>query len=148
MQGSCPSMATLSSLVILDTSIFVDYLRNGRHEDRIDALTGVVRTSSVVLAELWRGASRPSELDYLRVLEKNHAILVPTERNWLDSGELLGQVRVDRGFTPDKLRNLHFDALIALTARAHGARLITSDRADFELVASYKAAKGLNLEIW
>jgi predicted nucleic acid-binding protein len=71
-------MATLSSLLILDTSIFVDYLRNRRHEDRIDSLTGIVRTSSVVLAELWRGASR----------------------------------------------------------------------ADFELIASYKATKGLNLEIW
>jgi predicted nucleic acid-binding protein len=148
MQGSCPSMATLSSLVILDTSIFVDYLRYGRHEDRIDSLTGVVRTSSVVLAELWRGASRPSELAYLRTLEKNHSILVPTKQNWLESGELLGQVRVDRGFTPEKLRNLHFDVLIALTARSHGARLITSDRADFELIVSYKAAKDLNLEIW
>jgi predicted nucleic acid-binding protein len=141
-------MATWSSLVILDTSIFVGYLRNGRHEDRIDSLSGVVRTSSVVLAELWRGASRPPELAYLRTLEKNHSILVPTKKNWLDSGELLGQVRVDRGFTPEKLRNLHFDVLIALTARSHGARLITSDRADFELIASYKAARGLNLEIW
>jgi predicted nucleic acid-binding protein len=73
---------------------------------------------------------------------------VPTKQNWLDSGELLGQVRVHRGFTPEKLRNLHFDVLIALTARSHAARLITSDRADFELIASYKAAKGLNLEIW
>jgi predicted nucleic acid-binding protein len=148
MQGSCPSMATLSSLILLDTSIFVDYLRNGRHEDRIDSLTGVVRTSSVVLAELWRGASRPSELFYLQTLEKNHPILVPTKQNWLDSGELLRQVRVDCGFTPEKLRNLHFDVLIALTARSYGARLVTSDRADFELIASYKAAKGLNLEIW
>jgi predicted nucleic acid-binding protein len=141
-------MATLSSLVILDTSIFVDYLRNGRHEDRIDSLTGLVRTSSVVLAELLRGASKPSELVYLRTLEKNHSILAPTKQNWLDSGELLGQVRADRGLTPEKLRNLHFDVLIALTARSHGARLITSDRTDFELIVSYKAANGLNLEIW
>jgi predicted nucleic acid-binding protein len=141
-------MATLSSLVILDTSIFVDYLRNGRHEDRIDSLTGIVRTCSVVLAELLRGASRPSELAYLRTLEKNHSILTPTKQNWLDSGRLLVQIRADRGFTPEKVRNLHFDVLIALTARSHGARLITSDKADFELVASYKAANGLNLEIW
>jgi len=138
----------LSSLFLLDTSIFVDYLRNGLHEDRIDSLTGVVRTSSVVLAELWRGASRPAELAYLQALEKNHSILVPTKQNWLDSGMLLRRVRVDHGFTPEKLRNLHFDVLIALTARSHGARLITSDRVDFELIASYRAAKGLNLEIW
>jgi predicted nucleic acid-binding protein len=84
----------------------------------------------------------------LQALEKNHPILVPTKQNWLDSGELLRQVRVDHGFTSEKLRNLHFDVLIALTARSHGARLITSDRADFELITSYKAAKRLNLEIW
>ncbi len=141
-------MATLSSLVLLDTSIFVDYLRNGRHQDRIDSLVGIVRTSSVVLAELLRGASRPSELAYLQALEKTHAILVPTKQNWIDSGMLLRQVRRDHGFAPEKLRNLHFDVLIALTARSHGARLITSDRADFEIIASYRAAKGLNLEIW
>ncbi len=75
-------------------------------------------------------------------------MLVPTKQDWLDSGMLLRQVRVDHGLTPEKLRNLHFDVLIALTARSHGARLITSDRADFELIASYKAAKSLNLEIW
>jgi predicted nucleic acid-binding protein len=141
-------MATMSSLVILDTSVFINQLRNGLYRDRIQSLTGLVRTSSVVLAELWRGASKPAERSFLRTLEKNHPVLVPTKQNWLDSGELLGQVRRDRGFEPEKLRNLHFDVLIALTARCHGARLITADRADFELIASYKAARGFSLEIW
>jgi predicted nucleic acid-binding protein len=36
------------------------------------------------------------------------------------------------------LRDLHFDVLIALTARTHGARLITSNRSDFELIQSYR----------
>ena len=138
----------MSSLVILDTSIFVNHLRTGCHQDRIESLTGLVRVSSVVLAELWRGASKSEEKNFLRALEKNHPILTPTKQNWLHSGELLGQVRADRGYTPEKLRNLHFDVLIALTARNHGARLVTSDRADFELIASCKAAKGLHLEIW
>jgi predicted nucleic acid-binding protein len=48
----------------------------------------------------------------------------------------------------EKLRDLRFDVLVALTARFHGARLVTCDRADFELIASYKAARGLSLEIW
>jgi predicted nucleic acid-binding protein len=138
----------MSSLVILDTSIFVNHLRTACHQDRIESLTGLVRVSSVVLAELWRGASKPQEKNFLRALEKNHPILTPTKQNWLNSGELLGQVRADRGYTPEKVRNLHFDVLIALTARTHGARLVTSDRADFELIASYRAARGLHLEIW
>jgi predicted nucleic acid-binding protein len=49
------------------------------------------------------------------------------------------------GFEPKKLRELHFDLLIALTARAHGARLITSNRADFELIRKYR---GFVLEVW
>jgi predicted nucleic acid-binding protein len=138
----------MSSLVILDTSIFINYLRHGHYQDRIHSLAGLVRISSVVLAELWRGGAKPSERSFLLALEKNHPILTPTKQNWLNSGELLAKVREDRGFSPEKLRNLHFDVLIALTARSHGARLVTGDRADFELIASYRAAKGLSLEIW
>jgi len=37
-------------------------------------------------------------------------------------------------FQPEKLRDLHFGVLIALTPRAHGAKLITSNCADFELI--------------
>jgi predicted nucleic acid-binding protein len=40
---------------------------------------------------------------------------------------------------------LHFDALIALTVRAHGARLITSNRSDFELIQAYRE---FALEVW
>lgn len=101
--------------------------------------------SSVVLAELWRGAARPQEKALLKELAKNHPILTPTERNWLESGQLLGRIQADMGFSPAKLRDLHFDVLIALTVRAHGARLITSNVADFELIRTYRA---FTLELW
>ena len=135
----------MSNLVIFDTSIFIDHLRTNRHRQRIETVSGLIRTSSVVLAELWRGATRPAERAFLRVLQKNHPILTPTERYWLESGELLGKFRSDRGLAPEKLRDLHFDVLIALTARAHGARLITSNRSDFELIRAYRE---FALEIW
>jgi len=135
----------VSSLVIFDTSIFIDHLRTNRHRQRIEAVGGLIRTSSVVLAELWRGATRPAERTFLRVLQKNHPVLTPTERHWLESGELLGKIRSDRGLAPQQLRDLHFDVLIALTARAHGARLITSNRSDFELIRAYRE---FALEIW
>jgi predicted nucleic acid-binding protein len=105
----------------------------------------LLRTSSVVLAELWRGATQPVERAFLRALQKNHPILTPTERNWLESGELLGRIRTDKGLAPQQLRDLHFDVLIALTARAHGACLITSNRPDFELIRGYRE---FALEIW
>jgi predicted nucleic acid-binding protein len=135
----------MSEIVLLDTSIFVDQLRIGRHLRKIESLRGLLRNSSVVLAELWRGASKPTEREFLRALGKNHPILTPTEKNWLESGRMLEAIRSDRGFPPEKLRDLHFDVLIALTARSYGARLITSNRTDFETIQAYCRIK---LEIW
>lgn len=135
----------MSDLVIFDTSVFINHLRTGCHHQRIEAVTGLIRTSSVVLAELWRGAAKPAEREFLRALERNHPILTPTEKNWVESGQILARIFTDQGLTAEKLRNLHFDLLIALTARSHGARLITSDRADFEMINGYLK---IRLEVW
>ncbi len=132
-------------ILILDSSVIIDDLRTLRHREKIRSLIGVIRTSSVVLAELWRGATKPSDREFLRILARNHPILTPTENNWIESGEVLARIRADRGFAPPKLRDLHFDVLIALTARSHGARLITTNRTDFELINSYREFK---LEVW
>ena len=134
-----------NSFVVFDSSIFVAYLRTAQHKDRISSVSGLLRTSSVVLAELWRGADTRADREFLATLEKNHPVLVPSEQNWLESGQLLNTMRRDKGFGVDKLRDLHFDVLIALTARSIGARLITSNRDDFELIASYEP---IHLEIW
>jgi predicted nucleic acid-binding protein len=135
----------VSELVIFDTSIIIDDLRTGKHQQKIESMTGLIRTSSVVLAELWRGSTKPAEREFLWALEENHPILTPTEKNWLESGQILGKIYADKGFTPDKLRDLHFDVLIALTARSHGAKLITSNRTDFEMINAYRR---IRLEIW
>ena len=135
----------MSDVIVLDTSVVVDDLRTGCYRQRIATLNGVIRNSVVVMAELWRGAVRSAEREFLRALARNHPILTPTERNWLDSGEILRKIRADLGITPDKLRGLHFDVLIALTARSYGARLITSNRIDFEMISRYRQ---FQLEIW
>ena len=132
-------------IVVFDTSVIVDDLRTLRHRERIQSLTGVIRTSSVVLAELWRGAANPSDREFLRALARSHPILTPTEKNWLESGEILSRIRADHGFQPHKLRDLHFDVLIALTARSYGARLISTNRKNFELISRYRQ---INLEVW
>ena len=135
----------MSNLVVFDTSIFIDHLRTGRHEQRIAGTSGLVRNSAVVLAELSRAATKPGEQEFVERLARNHPILTPTENNWLESERLLSKIRVDKGFHAEKLRDLHFDLLIALSVRSTGARLVTSDRADFELIASYRRVR---LEIW
>jgi predicted nucleic acid-binding protein len=136
---------TVSNFVVFDTSIFIDHLRTACHHERIESVTGLIRTSSVFLAGLWRGATKPAERKFLQALRRNHPILTPTENNWLESGQLLGRIYAAIGFTPGKLRDLHFDVLIALTARTYGARLITSNQSDFELISRYRK---LQLEIW
>jgi predicted nucleic acid-binding protein len=127
----------MSDVVIFDTSLLIDELRTGRHRERIQSISALIRTSAVVLAELWRGATQPSEREFLRTLAKSHPVLTPTEKNWLESAA--------RGFAPHKLRDLHFDVLIALTARSVGARLITTNGADFEMIHYYRKFR---LEIW
>ncbi len=134
----------MSDIIILDTSVLVDDIRTAQYRRRIQSLHGLIRNSAVVMAELWRGVVKPAERQFLRALGRNHPTLTPTENNWVESGEIVGEIRADRGFTADKLRDLHFDVLIALTARSHGARLITSD-ADFEMINSYRQVQ---LEIW
>jgi predicted nucleic acid-binding protein len=135
----------MSDVVIFDTSVLVDEARTGRHRKRIDSVDGLVRMSSVVLAELLRGIVGPAEHRFLRALATNHPVLTPTQKNWLESGEILAKIRADQGFEPHKLRDLHFDVLIALTARSHGARLITTNRRDFELISGYRQ---IRLEVW
>ena len=135
----------MSNLIIFDTSVFIDHLRTGCHRERIDSISGLIRSSSVVLAELWRGATRAAEHSFLKELEKNHPVLTPTEKNWLESGQLLGKMRSEKGFASEKVLDLHFDLLIALTARTYGARLITSNRGDFELIRTYR---DFQLEVW
>jgi predicted nucleic acid-binding protein len=135
----------MSEYAVFDTAVLIDNWRTNRNAARMANFGLLIRNCSVVLAELWRGATEPEEREALRILEKNHAILTPTQNNWIDSGHILAKVRDEKGFEPAKLRDLHFDVLIALTVRANGARLITSNHADFELIRKYREFK---LEVW
>ena len=134
-----------SSILIFDTSVFIDHLRTNKFEDRFKNLNGIIRNSSVVLSELARGATKDKEVMFLRILARNHPILTPTEKNWLESGDILSRIYRDNGFNSEKLRDLHFDVLIALTARNYGATVITCNRNDFELIKTYRP---FYLEIW
>jgi predicted nucleic acid-binding protein len=130
---------------ILDTCIFIDDLRTGKHEARVNGLRGPIRTSAVVLAELHRSVRKPRERAFLKDLAGNHPVLTPTESNWIESGEILVSIRAEHHLARESLAHLHFDVLIALTARSAGARLITSNRADFEMIRLYR---DFELEIW
>ena len=135
----------MNEIVLFDTSVLIDNQRTACHSERMADCTGRIRNSSVVLAELWRGATVAAERQFVKTLEESRPVLTPSEKNWLESGQILAKIRDGQGLERHKLRDLHFDVLIALSARSHGARLITSNRADFELIREYRDFK---LEVW
>ncbi|MFZ3122330.1 MAG: type II toxin-antitoxin system VapC family toxin [Thermodesulfovibrionales bacterium] len=132
-------------VVLFDTSVFIDHLRTNKYQYHFQNIHGLIRNSSVVLSELLRGATKEEEIFFVLTLAKNHPVLTPTEKNWLESGRILSRINKEKGFSPEKLRDLHFDVLIALTARNFGATLITSNKNDFEIIRGYR---DFNLEVW
>jgi predicted nucleic acid-binding protein len=145
MAAKANSPTAMSEICVFDTSVLINYMRTQRHGDLAYEIKGLIRNSSVVLAELWRGASSKTDREGVKWLEDSFPIFTPTESHWIESGHILARMQTDHGFERKKLRDLHFDVLIALTARTHGARLITSNRADFELIRGYRE---FELEVW
>ncbi|MBI4840517.1 MAG: hypothetical protein HY803_05495 [candidate division NC10 bacterium] len=68
-------------------------------------------------------------------------ILTPTEKHWLESADVLSRIGARKGYAANKLRDLAFDTLIALTARDSGATLITCNREDFAEISKHVALK-------
>lgn len=128
---------TAANLAILDTSVYVDNLRSGRFKEEILDLKFVIRCSAVVLAELSRGArSRPMRR-FIEDLAKNLRVTTPNEREWIQSGRIVNRIVTSKGYDLHKTRELHFDVLIALTARRIGAYLITCNVDDFTAIRAY-----------
>ncbi|MPZ77614.1 MAG: hypothetical protein GEU77_13940 [Deltaproteobacteria bacterium] len=136
---------TVASLAILDTSVYIDNLRSGRFKQEILALKFIVRCSAVVLAELSRGARSVEMRRFVDGLAKNLRVIAPTEREWIESGKIICHLIAERGYDVNKTREIHFDVLIALTARRIGAYLITCNSKDFLAIQRYV---GFELICW
>src|SRR5260370_37281600 len=103
MRGSFRSKGTLIDLVIFDSSIIIDDIRSPRHRERLQSVTGAIRTSSVVLAELWRGAATPSERTVLIAPARKHPNPNPTQKNLPASGGKLSTPCAHHALSSDKL---------------------------------------------
>ena len=89
---SSASRAAMNDIVIFDTSVLIDNQRTARHSERMAGCPGRIRNSSVVLAELWRGATVAAERQFVRGIEESRPILAPTTNNWLESGPILARI--------------------------------------------------------
>ena len=126
-----------ANLAILDTSVYIDNLRSGRFKQEILDLEYIVRCSAVVLSELSRGAQSREMKKFVGDLEKNLRVIAPNEREWVESGRIVSRLSAAKGYDTHKTREIHFDVLIALTARRIGALLITCNATDFEAVHEF-----------
>ena len=126
--------STTANLAIIDTSVYIDNLRSRRFEKELVDLKFVVRCSAVVLAELWRGARSREMVRFVDYLGRNFRIIAPNEREWVESGKVVSRLVRGKGYDIHKAREIHFDVLIAMTARKIGAYLITCDADDFNAI--------------
>ena len=78
-------------------------------------------------------------------LSKNLRIIAPTEREWIESGKIICRLVAERGYDVNKTREIHFDVLIALTARRTGAYLVTCNSKNFIAIQKYV---GFELICW
>ena len=128
---------TTANFALLDTSVYIDNLRSERFKQEILDLKSIVRCSAVVLAELARGARSREMRRFVDALAKNLRVIAPTEGEWIESGKIVCHLVTERGYDVNKARKIHFDALIALSAKRIGAFLITTNVKDFEAILRY-----------
>ena len=129
------------NLGLLDSSVYIENFRTGRFTLALLRSPWIVRCSAVVLHELRRGARTALEFRFVSELARKVRIITPTESHWLESAEILSRMRRKKGYDPNKLGELAFDVLIALSARHVGATLITCNREDFAEIRSHTTFK-------
>ena len=123
---------------VLDTNVYIGHWERGLYEEALAAVrrTFVVRHSAVVLSELRRGARTREAQRLVDALYRLGTIRwEPTAAEWWEAGVLIRKIGDARRWDKSKRRDFQNDVLIALTARRHGATIVTANRTDFELLA-------------
>jgi predicted nucleic acid-binding protein len=123
---------------ILDTSIYIGHWERGLYDELLSGIrrSFIVRHSAIVLSELRRGARTRRSQDLVNGLSRLAAVQwEPTTADWWEAGRLIRDIGDEQGWGLAKRRGFQNDTLIALTARRHGATVVTVNRADFELLA-------------
>ena len=122
---------------VIDTSVYIGHWERGLYALKLDEVKKafVVRHSAVVLSELRRGARTPQAVGTVaRLHELARSIWEPTARDWWEAGRVIQTVGDAHDWDRSKRRAFQNDALIALTARGHGATVVTANRDEFEIL--------------
>jgi predicted nucleic acid-binding protein len=124
---------------LIDTSVYIGHWERGLYEETLQDVRKafVVRQSAVVLSELRRGArTRAAERAVTRLRELARTVWEPTSTDWWEAGRLVRTIGDSHDWDRNRRRDFQNDALIALTARGHGATVVTANGEDFELLGA------------
>src|SRR5262245_8862880 len=127
------------AIAILDTSVYIDHWERGLYQETLDDLRRayIIRHSAVVLSELRRGArGHDAERLVANLYDLATTRWEPSVADWWEAGRLVRNIGDKEDWDINKRRDFQNDALIALTARRHGATVVTADYSDFDLLRS------------
>lgn len=130
--------------LIFDTSVYVSAFRNGDLDIFSVRSTGTVPLwlSSVVIEELYAGASDASAQKVLNKLEKEfdslYRVLVPNQNDWISTGRLMNKIGEKYGFEKIGKARLTNDVLIAMSAARTGLSILTTNTKDFKRIAEFR----------
>jgi predicted nucleic acid-binding protein len=133
------------AFAILDTDVYIEHWERGLFQETLENLRRayIVRHSAVVLSELRRGArTREAQRLVAELYELATLRWEPSAADWWEAGRLVRIIGDHEDWDINKWREFQNDALIALTARHHGATIVTANRSDFELL---RAELGVSL---
>jgi len=137
-------MATDRRWVIFDTSIYIGAIRAGLSSPLSERLQDDLPRSylsAVVSAELRAGArdevGRRVVHGFTMWAHRAGRLVTPTVASWERAGDVLARVRARESGLGSRLGLLWNDLLIALSSRQIGARVVTADARDFELLRRY-----------
>jgi predicted nucleic acid-binding protein len=98
--------------------------------------------SSVVLEELFVGASDPKALKAILRLERQFQtvdrILAPSHPDWSATGRILNRIGLKYGFERVGKLRLTNDTLLATSAARSGIKLITANAKDFKIIREFR----------
>jgi predicted nucleic acid-binding protein len=124
---------------IIDSSVYVGVWERGLHQEVLADVrrSHIIRHSAVVLSELRRGARTPAALRTVEGLHRiARAVWEPTSAEWWEAGRIIQSIGDANHWETAKRRDFQNDTLIFLTARRHGAAVVTANHGDFELLAT------------
>jgi len=131
--------------VVIDTSLYIDWLNVGRHEDVLFARDAVKYLSAVVILELYAGARSPRDRrivgNVVAAFDRASHLLVPSGMVYEEAGHVLRALQQSRGRQVARSGSLVNDVLIALSARSIGATVVTNNASDFAAIRDVRAFK-------